>query len=96
MPHPTQRHTKSRRNKRRLHLRLSPIMLTSCAKCGRAVLPHHVCQWCGTYRGREAINVLAKLDKKERKKKERELAEAEPHEKETEPPQDLEKLSVTP
>jgi len=33
-----------------------------------------VCRNCGWYNGRQVIDVLAKLDKKERKKKEKELA----------------------
>jgi len=32
-----------------------------------------VCKNCGYYGGRQVIDVLAKLDKKERKKKEKEL-----------------------
>lgn len=38
------------------------------------MLPHAVCDNCGTYRGRTVVDVLAKLDKKERKKKETELS----------------------
>lgn len=50
--------------------------LSKCPRCGAAVLPHRVCTNCGYYRGRQVIDVLAKLTKKERKAKERELAEA--------------------
>lgn len=35
--------------------------------------PHTVCQNCGYYKGVEYINVMAKLDKKEKKLKEREM-----------------------
>lgn len=36
-----------------------------------------MCGNCGYYNGRQVIDVLKKLDKKERKKKEKELAESE-------------------
>jgi large subunit ribosomal protein L32 len=71
---PKQRHTKSRRNKRRSHHALTKQHFSFCAKCDYPVLPHRLCWNCGTYAGREVIDVLSKLTKKERKKKEKELA----------------------
>lgn len=70
---PKQRHTKSRRNKRRMHLYLKDSVLVRCPKCGASLLPHTVCQNCGYYQGREVIDVLKKLAKKERKEREREI-----------------------
>lgn len=69
---PKQRHTQSRRNKRRSHHALKKTGLIKCAKCGRFILPHRVCPYCGNYHGREVIDVLAKFDKRERKRKEKE------------------------
>ncbi len=73
MAAPKQKHTKSRRNKRRSHQALKRKSFSICPKCGQPVLPHRLCWNCGTYAGREVIDVLAKLTKKERKKKEKEL-----------------------
>jgi len=71
---PKQKHTKSRRNKRRAHLHLKEPGLTLCPRCRKSVLPHTVCLNCGYYKGMEIINVLKKLTKKERKQKEKEIA----------------------
>lgn len=63
-----------------MHIHLNVAALSVCSKCGKKLLPHVVCPACGYYKGKEVINVLAKLDKKERKLKEREMqakAEAE-------------------
>lgn len=63
------RHTKGKRNRRRSHLALKKTFLSVCDKCGREVLSHHICAHCGYYNGREVIDVLAKLTKKEKKKR---------------------------
>ena len=67
------RHTKSATHQRRSHHALEAAVLSKCSHCGRETLPHAVCENCGHYKGRQVIDVLAKLDKKERKKKEKEL-----------------------
>lgn len=70
---PKQRHTKTRRNNRRMHIFLKKPTLVICPKCGKPKLPHIVCRSCGYYKGKEVIDVLKKLTKKEKKKKEKEL-----------------------
>ena len=74
---PKQKHTKSRRNKRRSHHALKEKHFSICPKCGNPVLPHRLCENCGTYAGRQVVDVLAKLTKKERKNKEKEMASQE-------------------
>jgi len=93
MPVPKQRHTKSRRNKRRSHLALKRFNLISCPKCNQPTLPHQVCPNCGTYAGREVIDVLKKLAKKERKEKEKEIAAAEKTKSKETKPLSIEELS---
>jgi len=82
---PKQRHTKSRRNKRRMHIFTKMPALTKCPKCGKFILPHTVCWNCGYYKGREVIDVLEKLTKKERKKREKEIRAKEKEEKRVKP-----------
>lgn len=89
---PKHRHTKSKRNKVRMHLYVKPAVLTLCNKCKSKVLPHTVCQNCGYYKGQEVINVLGKLTKKEKKQRERKIQEIEKQQK-TENPITMEELS---
>lgn len=70
------KHTKGKRNRVRSHHALQPASFASCSHCAQAVLPHQICQNCGYYARRQVIDVLAKLDKKERKKKEKELKDS--------------------
>jgi len=71
---PKQRKTKSRRNQRRAHIYLKAPILVKCPKCGKPMKPHITCWNCGFYKGKEVIDVLSKLTKKERKQKEKEMA----------------------
>lgn len=67
------RHTSGHTRNRRSHHFLKKIGVLSCSKCGEPSLPHKVCKNCGFYKGKEVIDVLAKLTKKEKKNKEKEL-----------------------
>ena len=71
------RHTRAHTRNRRSHHALRAARFINCKKCGESVMPHVVCTNCGTYSGREVIDVLKKLNKKEKKKKEKELKEKE-------------------
>ena len=57
-----------------MHIFLKKPGWIACKKCGKEVLPHTLCENCGTYRNKEIVDVLAKLTKKERKQKEKELS----------------------
>ncbi|HOK00790.1 MAG TPA: 50S ribosomal protein L32 [Candidatus Pacearchaeota archaeon] len=82
---PRSKHTKSRRNKRRIQSHLNSPSFALCSKCGSKTIPHTVCLNCGYYKGKEVINVLEKLTKKERKIREKEMAKKEKEEKKDKP-----------
>ena len=90
---PKQRKTKSRRNNRRMHHYIDAPTLGSCAKCAKPILPHSVCWNCGFYKGQEVIDVMKKLTKKEKKKKEREIAAKEKEQGKQEKPLTMEGMS---
>ena len=69
------RHTKGHTKNRRSHHALIAQKFVKCSKCGADALPHVVCLNCGYYKGREVVNVLKKLNKKEQKAKKKELSE---------------------
>ena len=74
---PRHKHTRSSVGQRRMHIFVTPVVLTTCKKCSSPVRPHVICKKCGFYKGKEVINVLGKLNKKERKIKEQEIKETE-------------------
>lgn len=69
------RSTHGHTGNRRSHHALKKRQPFYCPKCKEPVLQHTACLNCGTYKGREVIDVLKKLTKKERKQKEKELKE---------------------
>ncbi|MBI2642641.1 MAG: 50S ribosomal protein L32 [Candidatus Wildermuthbacteria bacterium] len=66
---PKWRRSKSKQGQRRMHLFIKSPKLLLCANCKKQTVPHRMCPHCGFYRGREVVNVLGKLAKKEAKRK---------------------------
>jgi large subunit ribosomal protein L32 len=55
---PKKRTSKRRRDMRRAHDGLNfTAAVGSCPSCGELHLRHRVCEHCGTYRGRQVIEV---------------------------------------
>ena len=65
---PRHSHTRSKVGKTRMHKYIHLVSLNVCPKCKKPVLSHTVCKNCGTYKGKEILNIMAKLTKKEKKK----------------------------
>ncbi|MBP3686695.1 MAG: 50S ribosomal protein L32 [Clostridia bacterium] len=58
---PKKKTSHARKNSRRASVsKLAAPTLTTCAKCGEKILPHRVCDNCGSYDGKV---VIAKEDK---------------------------------
>ncbi|MBI2476510.1 MAG: 50S ribosomal protein L32 [Candidatus Taylorbacteria bacterium] len=66
------RATRSHRGNRRSHFALNGPRFSLCKDCGAMALRHRVCTTCGKYRGRQVLNVHAKIEKKAKKAKARE------------------------
>lgn len=58
-PVPKKKTSKSRRDSRRSHHALSAPNLTECPQCHEPKLPHVVCPECGSYAGRQVLDVDA-------------------------------------
>ena len=65
------RHTREHTANRRSHHALIEPRLSVCSNCSLKHERHKACGNCGQYRGREVIDVAAKLAKKEKKIKSR-------------------------
>lgn len=70
---PKKRTTSAKRNHRRSHHGVARLHLSPCSQCKQPVVGHVACPNCGTYKGRATIDVLAKLEKKDRRAKAQEL-----------------------
>jgi large subunit ribosomal protein L32 len=54
---PKKRTSSARRDKRRATHRAEKARLNQCPRCHSPRLPHRVCPTCGTYAGREVIDL---------------------------------------
>ena len=52
---PKRKVSPSRRDSRRSHDALKAVEVIECPNCGEVKRPHHVCQACGFYAGREVV-----------------------------------------
>ncbi len=55
MAHPKRNHSKTRRDKRRTHYKAVAPTLGKCSNCGATIKLHTVCDECGYYRGKLAV-----------------------------------------
>jgi len=54
---PKKKTSKSRKNMRRAHDFLTPTQVSICPQCKAPKLPHRACMSCGTYKGKEVIDL---------------------------------------
>jgi large subunit ribosomal protein L32 len=52
---PKNRTSKSRRDKRRTHKKLTAPSITECSHCHQPKLPHKACPNCGYYAGKMVV-----------------------------------------
>jgi large subunit ribosomal protein L32 len=57
---PKRKYAKARQGKRRAHLGMIVPSLDLCPQCHSPKLAHHACPTCGSYAGREVIEVKTK------------------------------------
>jgi len=54
---PKRRQSRSRRDRRRTHDSLTPVIVTSCSNCGEPNRPHFMCLKCGFHKGKRVIEL---------------------------------------
>lgn len=54
---PFRRVSKTRKRMRRSHDAIDAQTTTKCPSCGAIIKPHRVCKECGSYKGKEVVNI---------------------------------------
>ncbi len=65
-PLPKKKTARARQGERRNHLKLKAQALVDCPQCHEPRLPHRACPKCGTYAGREVLEIGTKATKKKK------------------------------
>ena len=55
--------SKSKRDKRRTHDKLTPVNIVECSRCHAKKLAHRVCLTCGYYDNRQVLQVAGEKKK---------------------------------
>lgn len=55
MPVPKKRVSRTRRDKRRTHKKLTPVNFIECPQCHEPMMPHRICPSCGYYKDRTVV-----------------------------------------
>ncbi|MFH1283206.1 MAG: 50S ribosomal protein L32 [bacterium] len=63
MANPKRKHSRSRRDMRRAHWKVTVVNYNECPQCHEVKLPHKICPFCGFYNG---VLVLPKKVKKKK------------------------------
>lgn len=71
---PSQKRTKSSAKRRASHFALKKAVLNTCSKCQKPVAPHKACDFCGTYKGRQVIEIKTKAKTLKQKEQARKTA----------------------
>jgi large subunit ribosomal protein L32 len=67
------RHTKSHTKNRRSHHALKNVDLAKCPHCASLKRGHNVCLVCGFYKDKKVLDLVKKLEKKQKKAKAKEV-----------------------
>ncbi|WP_373045248.1 50S ribosomal protein L32 [Vulgatibacter sp.] len=54
---PKKRTSKQKRDQRRAHWKVSAPNVVSCPNCASPTMSHRVCPTCGTYKGKQVVQV---------------------------------------
>jgi large subunit ribosomal protein L32 len=57
MPVPKKRVSRTRRDKRRTHHKVTPVNVVSCPHCDEPMMPHRICPSCGFYKERSVVQI---------------------------------------
>ncbi|MEK7680733.1 MAG: 50S ribosomal protein L32 [Patescibacteria group bacterium] len=66
---PGHRRTSSDKRRRAAHFALDEMNFTACQKCKKPLMPHRACAFCGTYKGKQVLNVGKRTARAGRKTK---------------------------